>query len=279
MSKQKIIKLDNSDVKRTYLKLLLEYKKNLLLYGNGEIIFHDEENYELVNKSLIDKRRKSFKNRDFEIREKHGFNARKQVSQIIDFDKFYFMMKDDNTSSLLAFREENESFVVSDSLVSKDIKKRYMTRDELSTYLSRTNQLIRYNGVWTKKLDVPSEKEILNSFKNYVEREYVENESDEEKKSVLSSLIRNASIESISRGFVFMEDNFLLIHDDNDMSVSYITTKYEGHDWFRVDSRYISLNKQSLMKLRETSHHDNTHEIIGIEASPKILKNIKTRTN
>ena len=70
MSKQRIIKIEDSDIKRDYLKVLLEYKRNLLLYSKGEIVFQDEEDYDLINKSLVDKRRKTFKNRDFKVKEK-----------------------------------------------------------------------------------------------------------------------------------------------------------------------------------------------------------------
>lgn len=282
MSNQELRRVSSDNVSRTCLKLMLEYRSKLLLYGKGEILFHDEEGYDLVNKSLTDKRRKSFKNRDFQIKDKKGLSSKKKVSQIIDFDYPYFMMKDNSNSSILAVRDNNEALVISDILIPKDSKKRYLTREELEDYLTKDNQLIKYNGVWTNSLEVPTEEEILELFKSFVIKEYIDDQYDEEDKYILSSVVNNTTEEAITRGFTFMPEDFLVINGDKDMSINYVTVKYEGKDWFRVESKGIPLNKYNLSKVREMCSQSRTEEKLkfsfsamkNIEIGKRFIKNI-----
>ena len=275
MSKQIVQIIDEKNIKGNYLKYLIEYRNSLLLYSNGEVLFHDEEGCDLINKSNCSKGRKSFRGSKFDIHEKNFFNGRKSVNQILCFNKPYFMIKDNHPNSLFAIRDNKSAFVFNDVLVPGDYKKRYMDREELEKYLSSSSQLIRYEDSWTREINIPTNEEILDSFKGYVISNYVNNQGNDELKEILTPIVLNSSIETISRDYVIMPQDILLIKDD--MTMTYLTVKYEGVDWFMVESRNLPITKHTLSEVKESITSESIVDESKFNIRLARMKNIKNK--
>lgn len=254
MSKQLIQRIDNKDIKGSLLKYLIEYRNSLLLYGNSDVLFHDEEGYDLINKSDCSKGRKSFRGSQFSIQQRSIISDKKSVNQILRFNEQYFMMKDNHPHSLLAIRDDNDAFVIREELVATEVKKRYMSREELENYLSSSGQLIRYNNTWTNSIKIPSNEEILSRFKEYVIRNYVDNQNDDEFKRIMVPVINNTGIESVARDFMVLTEEVLLIKE-KDLAVSYVNIKFAGLDWFKVETKTLPPTKYNLSQVKEITNN------------------------
>lgn len=267
-----IQRIEKKYVLREFLEVILEYKKSLLLVGNNEVIYHDEDGYDQINKFLTDKRKKQFP------KLKESKKNKKLTSQIIDFNVPYFRIQDDINSICFAIKDGKEAIFVNDFLIPTEQKIRFMTRGELERFFSSSKselKLFRYDGRLTNNLEIPSDDDILDLFRLEVLEKYVYNMSDDAIR-VLAPIVNSASSSTISKNFQFMEDNILVIKSsESDLSISYVSIRYEDNNWFKLISNKVPVTKYTLEQIKEITKQIDEDDNQKIDA--KFPSKIRTK--
>ncbi len=139
-----ILKLPTDYVQDDYLQLMITYREFLMLYGNNKLLFYKNylqddylDNY--TNDYLKDPRKEFFPYSNIaEHIEKIKFWKMHVINQILDFNKTYISVNDGMINKLIAFKDNNNSFVYSKLLNNKDVqspKTKIVSTLEIKNYL------------------------------------------------------------------------------------------------------------------------------------------------
>lgn len=269
-----IQKIDSKYVGDECIQMMMAYRKYLGLIGNGEVLYHDQANYELINKYLEDERRSQFPYSNIPTHVKRvGFRKFKVANQLLNFDTPYFRFSSEFSGICYAVKDDKNAYLVNDVLIPLQPRVTYFTREELEKLFDKKEgqlQLVLYNNKWGHSLIIPTQEEILESFKKDVINIYIESQNGYNAKKVLTSIVNNASSDSIIQDYQFCSDDILVVNSKGkDLSVSIVSLRYMNENCFKVISKDIPINKYTLEQIKSFSDKI----ILSIEPKIKLSLN------
>lgn len=250
-----IQKIDNKYVGDECIQMMMAYRKYLGLIGNGEILYHDQPNFKLINKYLEDERKNQFPYSNIPTHIKRvGFKKFKVANQLLNFDTPYFRFSSEFSSICYAVKDNKNAYLVNDFLAPSQPTVTYLTREELENLFDKKEdqlQLILYNNKLGNSLIIPTQEEILASFKKDVINIYIESQNGYNAKKVLTSVVNHATSDSIISDYQFCSDDILVVNSKGkDLSISMVSLRYENENCFKMISKNIPINKCTLEQIK-----------------------------
>ncbi len=244
------------------VQVMTGYRGCMLLLGPDQILYHDQANCDYINKYLDDERRTQFPYSNIPYHyQRNGFKKVKYVNQLIDFDKPYLKLSNNGMVEIYAIKDRDSAFVVSKICMHDEEQELLLSRAEIEDYFALTenrDQLIIYEGQVNGGLEIPSNEDILSSYKATAEDEigFMLNTTTAHVTSNLSyqkyaRLIESASIESVPENAKFMADDIMIIRmQDGKMTLKNVTVRFMAPDCYKVYEQLIPLTTYTLDQIK-----------------------------
>lgn len=278
-NKRIIQRIDERYVGEDCIQKMVAYKDFLAIFGNGEELYFDFQNYGLIHTYLEDERRKYFPYSNIPTHIKTIlFKKYKVANQLLNFDTPYFIFSKELTSTLYAIRDGASALLVIDFFPSLKVEENYVTREELEDLFASSEDELKcfyQNGKWSNSLKVPTQEKIMYQFKNHMKK-YIETQDMKNYyKNILTLMVEDASPKYITEDFPFcIDDIFMLKSKGKELSISFVSIRFVSEDCYKIIQKVAPVNHYTLEQIKGMNEKviNATEPKIKLSLNPNLTK-------
>ena len=262
-------KIDSNYVRDNYIKLMLQYKNYLMLYGNKDLMYYNNErgsSYSYKNAYLSDIRKDVFPDSDvIEYYDMSLFKRKRCANQILDFNKDYIKVSDGVIYQITPYKAGDDAYIYTKILNGSlcNARTKSVSRMEIANYLqfgSFDGEIDKYaytdiidldGNIYNKWID--SEDSILDREKEELVR--IINSNRTFSNSVREELLRGISRLDMVKSFSY--PGRIMIKLNNNIEIEYYSIKYLSKDNYEITLADFPVTKESLAMIKSRLELDN----------------------
>ena len=254
-----------------------------ILNSEGMVYHYKPNSHLFINKYFSDARKEQFPYSKIPShKSKIGLKKYEYVNQILDFNRIYIEIGENEVKERYAIKDGDEALLVTKHLVPKRESDKFMNRDEVLKLINDFNGLIfSLDGGYFEKFSIPTEKQILEWYKEKIiamrERELTFNSEDSLNKTLTDFIYKcwdNLTIDVVP-GDICVDDRILLVSfDENEIgSVKKIAIKFMGADSYKIESYDFPITNYTFEHIRQLEQ-TNSKKIYEPKFSRSLNKTI-----